>query len=123
MRPNIRVFGIEPEIANDTYQSFRAGHRIEIPTPLTIADGLRSPCPGELTFPVIQEKVEDVILVSEKEITETVKYLLSRMKILAEPSGAVAAAAVLHGKLPTTVRRFGIVISGGNVDFETLSMF
>jgi threonine dehydratase len=101
----------------------QAGRRIEIPVPSTIADGLRSPCPGELTFPIIQRNVEEVILVTEREITETVKYLLSRMKILAEPSGAVAAAAVLHGKLPSEVRQAGVVISGGNVDFETLAGF
>ena len=123
LKPGIRVFGVEPEIANDAYLSFEAGRRIEIPTPNTIADGLCSPCPGELTFPIIQQHVEQVLLVSETEIRETVKFLLSRLKILAEPSGAVAAAAVLYGKLPADVGRVGIVISGGNVDFETLAQF
>ena len=123
LNPDIRVFGVEPEIANDTYLSVKAGRRIEIPTPDTVADGLRSPCPGELTFPIIQKNVERVILVSESEIRETVKFLLSRLKILAEPSGAVAAAAALFGKLPRELRRAGIVVSGGNVDFETLATF
>ncbi len=121
IRPEIRIFGVEPEIANDTYLSMEAGRRISIPAPATIADGLRAPCPGEITFPIIQRNVEKIILVSEREIKEAVKYLLSRMKILAEPSGAVAAAAVLFGKLPPEIRRAGIIVSGGNVDFETLA--
>jgi len=123
VRPAIRVFGVEPEIANDTYLSLRAGRRVEIPTPATIADGLRSPSPGEITFPIIQRDVEEVVLVTEEEIKETVKFLLSRLKILAEPSGAVAAAAALFHKLPAGVRLAGLVISGGNVDLETLAGF
>jgi threonine dehydratase len=123
MQPGIRVFGIEPELANDTYLSFEAGRQIDVPNSPTIADGLRTPCPGDLTFPVVQRYVERIILVSEDEIKETVKYLLSRMKILAEPSGAVAAAAVLFGKLPPEIGRAGVIISGGNVDFEVLAEF
>jgi threonine dehydratase len=118
--PNIHVFGAEPERANDTYLSMQAGHRVEIPTPDTIADGLRSPQPGALTFPVLQRHVEKVLLVSEDEIRSTVKLLLTRMKLLVEPSGAVAAAAVLHHKLPEAVRSIGVILSGGNLDFEDL---
>ena len=121
LRPGIRIFGVEPETAADTYLSLQAGRRVEVPNPPTIADGLRSPTPGEITFPVIREHVEEVLLVSEREIRETVKFLLMRMKILAEPSGAVAAAAVLYGKLPAGVERAGVVLSGGNVDFEALA--
>ncbi len=121
LRPGIRIFGVEPETAADTYLSLQAGRRVEVPNPPTIADGLRSPSPGEITFPIIREHVEEVLLVSEQEIRETVKFLLMRMKILAEPSGAVAAAAVLYGKLPAGVVRAGIIVSGGNVDFETLA--
>lgn len=120
LRPEVRIFGVEPEAANDTWQSFRAGHRIEIPMPKTSADGLMSTSPGSLTFPVIQRLAEDVLLVSEEEIRETVKFLLTRMKILVEPSGAVAAAAVLFGKLPGGISRVGIVLSGGNADLEFL---
>jgi threonine dehydratase len=118
--PNIHVFGAEPERANDTYLSMQAGRRVEIPTPDTIADGLRSPQPGALTFPVLQRHVEKVLLVSEDEIRSTVKLLLTRMKLLVEPSGAVAAAAVLQHKLPENVRSIGVILSGGNVDFEDL---
>ncbi len=117
----IRIFGVEPELANDTWRSLKEGRRIEIPIPDTIADGLRATSPGELTFPIIQRHVERVLLVSEDEIRHTVKFLLARLKILAEPSGAVAAAAALFGKLPRSVRRAGIILSGGNVDFETLA--
>lgn len=118
LRPEIRVFGVEPELANDTYLSFRAGERIQIAPPDTIADGLRAQQPGKLTFALIQQNVEDIVLVSEEEIRETMKFLFTRMKMVVEPSGAVAAAAVLFQKLPKELRRIGIVISGGNVDLE-----
>ena len=80
-----------------------------------------SPMPGKLTFPIIRELAEDVLLVSEEEIRGALKFLLTRMKILVEPSGAVPAAAVLYGRLPKGVERVGIVLSGGNVDFEQLA--
>jgi threonine dehydratase len=120
VNPKIRVFGAEPEGANDTYLSFRKGERVEV-NPDTIADGLRSPTPGKLTFPIIRELAEDVLLVTEDEIREAMKFLLTRMKILVEPSGAVPAAAVLFGKLPKGINQVGIVLSGGNVDFEQLA--
>ncbi len=121
INPAIRIFAAEPEAANDTYLSIEAGRRIEIPDPDTIADGLRSHQPGAITFPILQRLVEKVLLVSEQEIRETVKFLLARLKILVEPSGAVPAAAVLYRKLPPGVRNIGVVLSGGNVDFETLA--
>jgi threonine dehydratase len=121
VRPDIRIFGVEPELANDTWLSMKRGERVGIEPPETIADGLRSPMPGALTFPVIQRNVESVILVSEEEIKATMRFLLSRMKILAEPSGAVAAAAVLFRKLPAAVKRAGVILSGGNVDAGLLA--
>jgi threonine dehydratase len=121
--PAIRVFGAEPEGANDTYLSLRAGKRVELAQVDTIADGLRSPQPGELTFPILQRLVEAVALVSDDEIRATVKFLLLRLKILVEPSGAAAAAAVLFHKLPAEVRSVGVVLSGGNVDFEELAKY
>lgn len=120
MLPDIRIFGVEPELADDTYQSFARGERVTIPTPDTIADGLRAPSPGKLTFPIIQKYVEKILLVSEEEIRATMSFLLERMKILIEPSGAVAAAAVLFGKLPPDIRSAAVVISGGNVDVDFL---
>jgi threonine dehydratase len=121
VNPNIRLFGAEPEDANDTFLSFRAGHRVEIPPPKTLADGLRATRPGEITFPILRELAEDILLVSEDEIRSALKFLLARMKILVEPSGAVPAAAVLFGKLPRGVRTVGVILSGGNVDFEVLA--
>src|SRR5579875_2010313 len=121
LRPGIRVFGVEPELANDTYLSFAAGERVQIDTPSTIADGLRTTMPGALTFPILRRNVEAIVLVSEGEIREAVKLLMMRMKIVAEPSGAVGAAAVLFKKLPAGIERIGVIISGGNADFEALA--
>jgi len=119
--PAIRVFGVEPEEANDTFLSFAAGRPVSIPTPNTIADGLRAPRPGELTFPVLRRLAERILLVSEDEIRAAVRFLLTRLKLLVEPSGAVAAAAVLHGKLPRDAGPVGVILSGGNLDFEDLA--
>jgi threonine dehydratase len=118
MNPAIRIFGVEPELGNDQYLSRKAGKPIAIPPPATIADGLRTLSPGKVTFPIIQELVEDVLLVSDDELRETMRFLLMRMKILAEPSGAAAAAGVLFGKLPAGIGTVGVIISGGNVDLQ-----
>jgi len=120
MQPGIRVFGAEPEGANDTFLSMVAGTRVSVPHPETIADGLRSPKPGEFTFPIVQKLVERVILVSDNEMRAAVKFMLQRSKILVEASGASSVAAVMFRKLPPEVRTVGVVISGGNVDFEDL---
>jgi threonine dehydratase len=119
--PSIRLFGVEPVLGNDYWLSRRAGHPVAIDAPATIADGLRTTKPGFYTFPVIQELVEDILLVSEEEIKEAVRFILSRMKVVVEPSGAVAAAAALAGTLPSGLRRVGFLLSGGNVDLETLA--
>jgi threonine dehydratase len=121
LRPGIRVFGVEPELANDTYLSLREGRHVEIPQPSTIADGLRATSPGKLTLPLIREHVEQVLLVSEEEIRAAMRFFLTRLKIVVEPSGAVAAAAVMHGKLPPVEGKVGVLISGGNVDLEMLA--
>jgi threonine dehydratase len=123
LKPSIRIFGVEPANANDTYLSLAAGRRMTMPTPApdTIADGLRTPLPGELTFPIVQRHVERIVLVTEDEIRAALKFLLIRMKILVEPSGAVAAAAALFKKLPSGLGRVGVVLSGGNVDYEQLA--
>jgi threonine dehydratase len=120
MRPGIRIFGVEPVDGNDTYLSFRKGERVEIPPPATIADGLRAPKPGALTFPIIQQNVEDILLVTDDEIRQAMTFCLSRMKMLVEPSGAVSIAAALFGKLPAGLKRVGLVVSGGNVDLDFL---
>jgi threonine dehydratase len=121
LNPRIRCFPVEPDTADDTRQSFLKGERVSIPPPPTIADGLRVQSPGALTFPILQKTAEDVLTVSDDEIIEMIKFFLFRMKLLVEPSGAAAAAAVLAGKLPRDTRRVGVVVSGGNVDAELLS--
>ena len=120
VNPGIRVYGVEPEDANDTFLSVQQDKRVEIAPPQTIADGLRPTMPGEFTFPVIQKCVESILLVSDDEIRDCMRFLLSRMKVLVEPSGAVSAAAVLCAKLPPTSKRAGVILSGGNVDIEFL---
>jgi threonine dehydratase len=112
---------VEPDTADDTRQSFLKGERVSIPPPPTIADGLRVQSPGRLTFPVLQQTAEDVLTVSDDEIVETIKFFLFRMKLLVEPSGAAAAAAVLVNKIPNDTRRVGVILSGGNIDAELLS--
>ncbi len=115
--PAIQVFGVEADTANDTYLSFQKGERMRIPPPPTIADGIRNLTPGELTFPILREHVSEILLVSDDEIVNTVRFLLFRAKVLAEPTGAVAAAAVHAGRLPLERgARVGVVLSGGNVD-------
>jgi threonine dehydratase len=121
LRPKTRMIGVEPEDGNDTFLSLQAGKRVEIPPPSTIADGLRAQIPGELTFPIIQKLVDEVIVVNDAEIRAAIKFLLTRVKILVEPSGAVSAAAVLFKKLPPGLARVGVILSGGNVDYELLA--
>ena len=119
--PGIRCFPVEPDTADDTRQSFVKGERVSIPPPPTIADGLRVQCPGAITFPIIQNLAEDVLTVSDEEIIATLRFILFRMKLLVEPSGVAAAAAVMFQKLPADLKRVGVVLSGGNIDPEALA--
>jgi len=121
LQPSIRIFGVEPEAGNDYWLSRRAGYRVEIASPDTIADGLRTTKPGVHTFPIVQSLVEDVLLVTDDEIRGALRFLLTRMKIVVEPSGAVGVAALLQAKLPAGLRRVGVVLSGGNVDLKVLA--
>jgi len=120
--PAIEVFGVEPDTANDTFLSFQKGERTRIPPPPTLADGVRNLSPGELTFPILREHVSDILLVSDDDIVKTARFLLFRAKLLVEPTGAVAAAAVFTGRLPLARgARVGVVLSGGNVDPSLLA--
>jgi threo-3-hydroxy-L-aspartate ammonia-lyase len=116
LQPDLRVFGVETPGADDMKQSLERGERLCIPPPATIADGIRTQAPGALTFPLIQEYVEDILLVSDEEVLETLRFLLIRMKLVVEPTGAVGLAAVLHGRLSPKFRRVGVILSGGNLD-------
>jgi len=121
MNPRIRCFPVEPASADDTRQSFLKGERVAIPPPPTIADGLRVQIPGALTFPIVQELAEDVLTVSDEEMIETLRFVLTRTKLLVETSGIAAAAAVMFKKLPADVNRAGVVLSGGNIDPDQLA--
>ena len=112
----VRVVGVEPEAGDDVKLSLEAGQRVRIDVPRTIADGQQLPTPGELTFEVISERVDEVVLASDPEIVEAMRFLFERMKTVAEPSGACALAALLAGRVPAS--RVGVVISGGNVTAE-----
>jgi threo-3-hydroxy-L-aspartate ammonia-lyase len=123
LRPQITVYGVEPETANDTALSLAKGERVSIPVPHTIADGLQVASPGELTFPILQKTVEGVLLVSDDEMIETLCWMLERMKVLVEPSGVAGAAAVRHKKADFSGKRVGVILSGGNVDREKLAEY
>jgi threonine dehydratase len=113
--PRAAVIGVEPEIASDTSQSLRAGHRVSIPEPETIADGLRAREPGELTFAVNSRLLDDIVTVSEDDIIDAMRFCFTRLKIVVEPSGAVPLAALLSGAVRPRGRTV-VVLSGGNID-------
>jgi len=121
VKPDIKLFPVEPDTADDTKQSFDKGERVSIQPPPTIADGLRVQVPGRLTFPIVQKLAEDVLTVSDEEILATIKFMLFRMKLLVEPSGVAAAAAVMFQKLPADVKKIGVILSGGNIDTSVLA--
>ncbi|HEY3122493.1 MAG TPA: pyridoxal-phosphate dependent enzyme [Thermoanaerobaculia bacterium] len=123
LRPKITVLGVEPETANDTALSLAKGERVSIGVPRTIADGLQVPSPGKLTFPIVQKTVAGILLVSDEEMIETLCWMLERMKVLVEPSGVAAAAAVRHKKAGFSGRRVGVILSGGNLDRARLADF
>jgi threonine dehydratase len=115
LRPGIRVIGVEPENGDDTRRSLEAGERVRIPVPRTIADGQQADIPGELTFAVNRQVVDTIVTVSDAEILDAMAFLFDRMKLVTEPSGASAAAALLAGRAEAGGARVGVVISGGNV--------
>jgi threonine dehydratase len=119
--PNIKVFGAEPELANDAYLSLKNGKLYPPLPPKTIADGLRTAL-CERTFSIIQNYVDEIVLVSEQEIIEATRLLWERMKIIVEPSGAVPLAAVLKNKEKFSGKKIGIILSGGNVDLKQVLM-
>jgi threo-3-hydroxy-L-aspartate ammonia-lyase len=113
LAPQMRIVGVEPDAGDDTARSFATGERIHIDVPRTIADGLQTTAPGELTFAVNRERVDEIVTVSDDQIVEAMAFLFDRMKLVVEPSGAVGVAALLAGKISGA--RIGVVLSGGNV--------
>jgi threonine dehydratase len=114
LQPQARVIGVEPAAGGDTAASFRAGYRVDIGEPSTIADGLRASQPGELTFPINARLLDDVVTVPDEAIIEAMRFCFSFLKIVVEPSGAVALAALLAGVVPGRGKT-GVVLSGGNI--------
>jgi threonine dehydratase len=120
LSPACRVVGVEPARADDGARSFHTGTLHRVHNPPTIADGARTPCLGELTFPLIRELVDDVVTVSEEAIVEAMRFLWERVKLVVEPTGALALAALTSGVVaPTPGSRVGVTLTGGNVDLAT----
>ncbi|MEM7166263.1 MAG: pyridoxal-phosphate dependent enzyme [Planctomycetota bacterium] len=115
-KPAIEIWGVETERSNDWWQSLQSGTRVKIDPPDTIADGMRTQQPGRLTFPVVQALANGIVLVSEDEVLATMHRLISNLKCIVEPTGAVPAAAVLFKKIALADKRVAIVLSGGNAD-------
>lgn len=116
LSPGITVHGVEPEAGNDTQQSLAAGRIVKIDTPKTIADGAQTQASGQLTFPVIQRLVKSILTVSDAQLVATMRFFAERMKMVVEPTGCLAAAAVLEGVIDLRGQRVGVILSGGNVD-------
>ena len=116
--PDIRIVGVEPQAGDDTHRSLAAGRIIDGGLPDTIADGLQTTRPGELTFDIISRLVDSIELVSDAEIVAAMVFLFERLKLVVEPSGAVGVAALLSGRLDLAGERVGVIISGGNVSAE-----
>lgn len=121
--PKIKVIGVEPEIANDTYLSLQNKKITAISGTSTIADGLRTNQPGDLTFPVLMKYLDDIVLVSEDEIRLAFSFVMERMKQLIEPSSATTVAAAMFNKLTFQGKNVVSIISGGNVDLDKVPNF
>lgn len=122
LAPQCRVVGVEPEQADDATRSFHTGVLHRVNNPDTIADGARTPCLGEINFPLVLHYVDDMVTVSEEDIISTMSFLWERLKIVVEPTGTLAAAALLQGKVNFSNSKVGIIISGGNVSLPIDSL-
>jgi threo-3-hydroxy-L-aspartate ammonia-lyase len=121
--PACRVVGVEPEAGNDVQQSLRRGEIVSIEVPRTIADGAQTQRTGDLTFPVLQALVEDVVTVRDDDLVEMMRFFAERMKLVVEPTGALAAAAAFTGAVDARGLRVGVIVSGGNVDLQRYAEF
>ena len=123
LSPGIVVIGVEPEAGNDTQQSLAQGRIVTIPVPRTIADGATTPASGLLTFPVIQALVQRIVTVSDDQLVRTLQFFAQRCKQVVEPTGCLAAAALLEGVVDLRGARVGVILSGGNVDLPRYAEF
>ena len=119
--PGIRVIGVEPAAGDDTRRSLAAGERVRIDVPRTIADGQAAPIPGELTFSINKRLVDEIVLVTDDEIRDALRFAVDRLKLVMEPSGASGVAALLAGHVQPLPARIGVIISGGNVGAARLA--
>jgi threo-3-hydroxy-L-aspartate ammonia-lyase len=118
LAPACRVIGVEPEAGDDGVRSFRAGTLQTVRNPKTIADGARTPCLGQITFPLIRANVDDMLTVTDAELIETLRFVWERMKLVVEPTGVLGLAAAFCRHVDVAGRRVGVIVSGGNVDLS-----
>ena len=114
--PGIRLVGVETAAGDKTRRSLRAGRRVRVPVPRTIADGVTGEVPGELTFPINQRHLDEVVVVDDHEILAAMAWLFEEMKLVVEPTGALGVAALLAGGVEVSGQRVGVVVSGGNIE-------
>ncbi|WP_353643041.1 threo-3-hydroxy-L-aspartate ammonia-lyase [Mesorhizobium sp. WSM2239] len=119
--PACTIVGVEPEAGNDGQQSLHKGEVVRIPVPKSIADGALTTHLGNHNFPILKDNVDDIVTISDAQLIETMKFLAERMKLIVEPTGCLAAAAVMHGAVACAGKRVGILLSGGNVDLKVLA--
>lgn len=119
LSPEGTVVGVEPELADDATRSFRTGELHSVMNPPTIADGLRTPSLGTVTFPLVLQNVDEMVTVSDAEIIDAMRFLWTRLKLVVEPSGAAGLAPLLRPE-PARGGRIGVIISGGNVDLPAV---
>jgi threonine dehydratase len=120
LNPRCKLIGVEPAAGNDGQQSLARGEIVEIAVPETIADGAQTTRLGAYTFPIIQRHIEDIVTVTDAQLVDTMKFFAQRMKLVVEPTGCLAAAALLHGAVAAR-GRVGVLVSGGNVDLEVFA--
>jgi threo-3-hydroxy-L-aspartate ammonia-lyase len=123
LSPGTRVIGVEPAAGDDAARSFRTRKLVRIDIPQTIADGARTQALGAITFPLVLRHVSDIITVTDPQLVEAMRFLWERMKLVVEPTGALATAGVLSGAINVRDKRVGIILSGGNVDLRAIAAF
>ena len=123
LSPDCKVIGVEPAAGDDATRSFKTGTLQTVHNPDTIADGARTSSLGTITFQLVMRYVHDMLTVSDEELIRSMRYLWERMKIVVEPTGALASAALLEGKLKAPGARIGVILSGGNADLKAMAQY
>lgn len=123
LAPLCRVYGVEPAAGDDGARSLAAGHIVAIPTPKTIADGAQTQALGQITFPIIRERVAGIVTVTDEELIEAMRFYAARMKVIVEPTGCLSWAGALNSRANLAGKRVGIIVSGGNIDLQRFAQF